>query len=486
VPLLLHLKNSTAENLTRWDFPQNFVFGAASAAYQYEGAANEGGREPSIWDTFSHKPGNILDGSNGDVATDEYHKFREDIQLMKNMGLDAYRFSISWSRLLHAQGHYNQEGLDYYNALIDGLKQAGIEPYITLYHWDLPQSLEDSMEGWLNPKIVEKFAEYAEACFKAFGDRVKNWITLNEPSTATMGGYAGGGQAPGRCSTCSKGNSLTEPYIVAHHMILSHAKAARIYKEKYQAEQGGRIGITLDCFWYEPYSATDPSDVAAATRMIDFKLGWFLNPLVFGDYPSSMRRLLNNRLPTFTAAQHLELQNSLDFVGVNYYTARYVRASFLNNVTSANDDPQVEQLVSRNGVQIGPRAASGWLYIAPWGLEKLLNYIKVNYENPVIFITENGRDEPNNSSLSLEQALQDNGRIQYYNDHFRYLLAAIRDGVDVRGFFAWSLLDNFEWSIGYTVRFGLHFVDYNDQQKRYPKASALWYKDFLQKNISTV
>ncbi|RXH99529.1 hypothetical protein DVH24_021331 [Malus domestica] len=395
---------STA-SLNRSSFPSGFVFGSASASYQYEGAWDEGGKGPSIWDNFTHQyPEKIIDGSNGDVADDQYHRYKEDVKIMKDMGLDAYRFSISWSRLLpngKLSGGVNKEGVQYYNNLINELLNKGVTPYATIFHWDLPQALEEEYGGFLNRQIVNHFRDYAELCFKLFGDRVKHWITLNEPYTFITFGYASGELAPGRCSAwqnsnCTGGDSATEPYIVAHHFLLAHAHAVKVYKTKYQASQEGVIGITL------------------ATN-------WFMEPLTSGQYP------------------HTEL----------------------------------------NGVPIGPLAASSWLAVYPKGIREILLYAKHKYNNPLIYITENGLDEFDDPTLSLPQSLNDTHRIDYHYHHLDYLRKAINDGVNVKGYFAWSLLDNFEWASGYTLRFGFVYIDYNDGLKRHPKLSASWFKCFL-------
>ncbi|EFJ34023.1 hypothetical protein SELMODRAFT_167232 [Selaginella moellendorffii] len=484
------LENGAAP-LSRSSFPDGFVFGTAASAYQFEGAFQEGGRKPSIWDTFSHSSaGKIKDGSNGDIAVDQYHRFKasyffrpiDDTKLMKDMNMDAYRFSISWSRAF-PDDKVNPEGIAYYNSIIDSLKQAGIEPYITLYHWDLPEALHLS-GGWLNSSISEKYAAYAEACFEAFGDRVKNWMTFNEPYTFATRGYSEGAHAPGRCTGCKfGGNSLTEPYIVTHNVLLSHAAAVKIYREKFQEKQGGKIGIALDTHWFEPFSDS-PEDAAAAERRLDYKLGWFLSPIMFGKYPRSMRLHLGPRLPVFTSKQRREIRGSIDFMGLNHYTSRYVQDDPADVATNSEMDPAALSLGNRNGVLIGPQAGSKWLYVVPWGMEKLLKYIKARYNPPEIFITENGVDELNDPSISLEQALQDQLRIDYYNEYLKYMLAAMRDGVNVRAYFAWSFSDNFEWEIGYTSRFGIYYVDYSDNLKRYPKKSALWFKQMLARNAS--
>ncbi|WJX66916.1 Beta-glucosidase 12 [Trifolium repens] len=479
--------------LNRNSFPEGFIFGTASSAYQYEGAANVGGRGPSIWDAFTHNyPGKIEDRSNGDVAIDEYHRYKEDVELMKDINMDAYRFSISWSRILpkgRLDGGVNKEGIKYYNNLINELLAKGLQPFVTLFHWDLPQTLEEEYSGFLSPNIVNDFRDYAELCFKLFGDRVKHWITLNEPWSFAKHAYAEGIFAPGRCSpwlnlNCTGGDSATEPYIVAHNQLLAHALAVNVYKTKYQASQKGKIGITLVSDWVMPLYDTE-LDHQAAQRAMDFIFGWFMDPLTFGDYPSSMRSLVGSRLPKFSTYQAKLVRGSFDFIGVNYYTSTYAtNAPELSDaMPSYTTDPLVILTQERNGIPIGPTAASFWMAIYPKGIRELLLYTKTKYNNPLIYITENGMDELDDPTLSLEKALEDKIRVDYYYNHLYYLQTAIEDGVNVKGYFAWSLIDNFEWSSGYTMRFGLYFVDYNNGIKRYPKMSAIWFKNFLQHKI---
>ncbi|KAF3449150.1 hypothetical protein FNV43_RR09878 [Rhamnella rubrinervis] len=360
--------NYDTASLNRSSFPAGFIFGTASSAYQYEGAVREGGRGPSIWDTYSHQhPEKIKDGSNGDVAIDSYHRWKS-----------------KWG--------VNKEGINYYNNLINELIANGLKPFVTLFHWDLPQALEDEYGGFLSPHIVYLFREFAEVCYKEFGDRVKHWITFNEPLAYAFGGYASGMFPPGRCSSwqqlnCSAGDSGTEPYIATHHMLLAHAAAVELYKIKYQASQKGSIGITL------------------------------VSP----------------------GLCHIRRQN----------TTEMLQCEHLISILDAE----------RNGIPIGPKVSAKLTFISK-GIRDLLLYIKTKYHNPLIYITENGVDEFNDPKLSLEEALVDNQRIDYHYRHLYYLRRAIKDGANVKGYFAWSLLDNFEWTSGYTVRFGINYVDY--------------------------
>ncbi|XP_040993617.1 beta-glucosidase 17-like isoform X1 [Juglans microcarpa x Juglans regia] len=477
------------EGLDRRDFPAGFVFGSGSSAYQYEGAAYQHGKGTSIWDTFTRMhPDKIIDNSTGDVAEDFYYRFKEDVALMKEVGLDSFRFSISWSRVLpkgKLSGGINPEGVRYYNELIDELLCNDIKPFITLFHWDLPQALEDEYGGFLSTKIVNEYHDYADFCFKQFGDRVKHWATFNEPNTFSSEGYATGNTAPGRCSTyegnCAAGNSATEPYVVAHNILLSHATAVKLYREKYQASQMGDIGITVSTFWMVPKYQTDASTKAAA-RALDFAFGWFVNPVTCGDYPESMRALVGNRLPNFTEAESNMLKGSFNFLGVNYYTARYADDSTSSSCVNLiyTTDSHVNLTTEKDGIPIGEPTSTSWLYIYPRGIQELTLYVKRNFCNPPIFITENGFIDVNNSSLRIEDFLSDSSRLKYIRLHLSSLLNAIKDGVDVKGYYIWSFLDDFEWELGYTLRLGINYVDFKNGLRRYMKHSALWFKDFLQ------
>ncbi|CAL9026051.1 unnamed protein product [Prunus brigantina] len=483
--------------LNRADFDSlvpDFIFGAATSSYQVEGAANEDGRGPSIWDSFTHNhPEKITDRSNGDVAIDEYHRYKEDVEIIKNMSMEVYRFSISWSRVLpNGTGQPNPKGIEYYNNLINEILKKGMKPYVTLFHWDLPQALQEKYGGFLSPLIVDDFKAYVELCYKEFGDRVLYWVTANEPYTVSNHGYAIGVHAPGRCSywydqTCLGGNSAIEPYLVTHHQLLAHVAAVKLYKDKYQACQKGVIGITVNTYWFVPTSKAK-HDIDAAFRALDFMFGWqvFMDPLISGDYPHSMRSLVGKRLPKFTDEESKLLKGSYDFIGINYYSARYASAYPVDykipTPPSYMTDAYVNVTTEFNGVPIGPQAASDWLYIYPKGLYDLILYTKEKYNNPIMYITENGVDEFNNNKIPLQIALKDPDRSYYYYQHLCYLQAAIKEGANVQGYLAWSILDNFEWNSGYTVRFGINYVDYANGLKRYPKDSMQWFQNFLKRS----
>ncbi|KAL4323885.1 hypothetical protein GQ457_11G028470 [Hibiscus cannabinus] len=360
---------------------------------------------------------------------------QEDALVLRDLGVDAYRFSIPWTRILPngtLSGGINQEGIDHYNTLIDELIKIGVKPFVTLLHFDLPQALEDKYGTYLNRSIVEDFKNYAEICFKAYGDRVKHWITINEPFIVAKYGYTAGNAPPGRCSDrreCAFGNSATEPYIAIHNLLLAHATAARLYKDKYQAEQGGVIGMSNVAQYYEPYSYT-LADRKAARRAMEFDLGWFMEPLVRGQYPPIMQKLVKDRLPVFTEEYKELIKGSFDFIGLNYYTSRYSkniptypRGAPLSLFT----DPRVNITAEKNGVLIGPKAeGSGILYIYPRGLYKILNFVKKHYgEDIAIYISENGVSQKRNDIIPINQVLSDEHRIEYVQKHLQQISKAI-------------------------------------------------------------
>lgn len=484
---------AAASRLDRNAFHSEFMFGTASSAYQYEGAVREDGKGPSTWDALTHMPGRIKDGSNGDVAVNQYHKYLEDIEIMASVGLDAYRFSISWSRILpDGKGEINMAGIEYYNNLIDALLQNGIQPFVTLFHFDLPKALEDSYGGWLNPQIIKDFEAYAEICFKEFGDRVKYWATMNEPNLFVPLGYTVGIFPPTRCSVfhrnsaCITGNfSSSEPYLAAHHVLLAHASAVEKYREKYQKIQGGSIGLVMSAPWYEPLEDSF-EDRSAVDRILSFNHRWFLDPIVFGDYPPEMRERVGSRLPTISSELSAKLRGSFDYIGINHYTTLYATSTPTlspDNTESLYPDSMVYLTAERRGVPIGERTGMDGLFVVPRGIQKIVEYVKELYDNPAIIITENGYAESKDSSSTLQESLNDTKRITFHGDCLSYLAAAVKNGSDVRGYFVWSLLDNFEWAFGYTIRFGLYHVDFfSDQKIRYPKLSAHWFTQFLQHN----
>ncbi|CCM00730.1 uncharacterized protein FIBRA_02770 [Fibroporia radiculosa] len=443
--------------------PSDFVWGYATASYQIEGSASTGGRGPSIWDTFCKIPGKIRDGSSGDVSTDSYRLWKEDVALLKSYGVNAYRFSLSWSRIIPLGGRddpVNEEGIAFYKGLIQELLDNGITPYVTLYHWDLPQGLHDRYGGWLNKtEIVQDYVNYAKVCFTAFGDLVQNWITHNEPWCISCLGYQKGVFAPGH-------KSNTEPWIVAHNLILAHAYAVKLYRDSFKASQGGQIGITLDCHWLMPYDDS-PENTEAVQRGLAFKLGRFAGPIYEGAYPSRVKEKIGDRLPEFTADEIAVVKGSSDFFGLNTYTSQIVQ--------DGGDDETSGYVkighTRADGTQLGTQAHVAWLQSYPPGFRKLLNYLWETYKKP-IYITENGFAAKNENILPLEVVLHDKDRVEYFEGYANAMLEAVHeDGVSVKGYFGWSLLDNFEWADGYETRFGVTYVDYATQ-KRYPKDSA--------------
>lgn len=429
-----------------------FYWGAATAAYQIEGATDEDGRGPSIWDTFSSVPGKIAHNDTGNVADDSYHMILEDVSLLKSLGVNSYRFSFSWTRILpQGTGEINQAGVDHYNRVLDALEDADIEPFVTLYHWDLPQALEDRYDGLLGVEFVNDFTAFADVCFRLFGDRVRHWITINEPWTVSYLAYGAGAFAPGRCSDrarCSAGNSATESYIAGHNLLNAHAAVVALYRSKYKRIQHGLIGITLNLDWVEPYRAEDPEDVLAAERRREFVLGWFADPVFFGHYPPSMVSLVGDRMPTFTQEQSRLLKGSLDFLGLNHYSTKYIIHRFPgglaqnphldvhmfdkdNNGNSASlaevldaldanpawvsDQLTLETKYNPQGELIGPQGASAWLNMVPQGFYELIMWTHRRYnladlDKPWIYITENGCDAPGEETTPLPAVLEDTFR----------------------------------------------------------------------------
>lgn len=455
-------------------FPTDFVWGTATSSYQIEGAALQDGRSWSIWDAFAHTPERTHNQENGDIACDHYNRYKEDVKLMADLGLKAYRFSISWSRIQpDGQGAINQKGIQFYNNLIDELLKYGITPWVTLYHWDLPLALQTEKDGWLNPEIADYFSNYADICFKHFGDRVKNWTTLNEPWVVAILGYGEGVFAPGR-------KSKNEPYQAAHQLLRSHGKAVHIYRTKYQSTQKGQIGINNNCDWREPLT-NSKADKEAAQRSLEFFLGWFADPIYFGDYPKVMRDRVGDRLPKFTKEDVELIKGSSDYFGLNHYTGLYASNVDQNATTQkqvyGNGGIYEDQFVQLTTDPEWKMTTMNWA-ILPWGCRKLLQWISDRYGNPPLYITENG--------CALDDTLEngevkDTVRKEFIESYLAAGHKAIENGVNLKGYFVWSFMDNFEWALGYSKRFGIHFVDYKTL-KRTPKNSALWYKETIKNN----
>ncbi|KAF1926183.1 glycoside hydrolase family 1 protein [Didymella exigua CBS 183.55] len=460
--------------------PKDFLWGFATASYQIEGAPAEDGRGDSIWDTFCRIPGKIAGGESGDVACDSYHRTGEDIALLKQLGAKSYRFSLSWSRIIPLGGRndpVNQKGIDHYVKFAKDLRAAGIEPMITLFHWDLPEGLDKRYGGLLNKEeFVKDFENYARVCFKAFGSTVKLWITFNEPWCSSILGYSTGLFAPGRTSDRSKskdGDSSREPWIVGHNFLLAHGAAVKAYRDDFKKQDGGQIGITLNGDWTEPWDPEDPKDREACDRKIEFSICWFGDPIYFGKYPDSMRKQLGDRLPEFTPEEAALVQGSNDFYGMNHYCANYIKHK---DTEPELDDfaGNLEMLMqNKKGEWIGPETQSVWLRPMPLGFRKLIKWLSDRYGGPTFYVTENGTSLKGENELPLEELLNDEFRVEYFRGYVGALADAhALDGVDVRGYSAWSLMDNFEWAEGYTTRFGVTYVDYKGGQKRHPKKSA--------------
>ncbi|MCJ1309633.1 hypothetical protein MMC25_003293 [Agyrium rufum] len=461
----------------------DFLWGFATASYQIEGAPTEDGRGPSIWDTFCKIPGKIADASSGDVACDSYHRSAEDIELLKSIGSKGYRFSLSWSRIIPLGGRndpVNEKGLKYYLDLVDMLHAAGITPMITLFHWDLPDELDKRYGGLLNKKeFVADFTNYARVVFKAFGSKVKYWITFNEPWCSSILGYSTGLFAPGHTSDRSKssvGDSSREPWTVGHNILVAHGSAVKVYREEFKAQDGGIIGITLNGDWVEPYDPESKDDIAACERKLEFSIAWLSDPIYHGRYPASMIEQLGDRLPTWDDEDIALVKGSNDFYGMNHYCANYIRDLASQGVKPPPEDflGNLETLfVNKNGEKIGPDTQSFWLKPNAPGFRKLLKWISDRNGKPTIYVTENGTSLLGENDMPREQILEDNFRLGYFRDYIGAMAQAVgEDGVDCRGYMAWSLMDNFEWAEGYETRFGVTYVDYEGGQKRYPKKSA--------------
>lgn len=473
-------------------------------SYQVEGAVEQDGRGPSIWDTFCQIPGKIADGSSGAVACDSYNRTADDIALLRQLGARAYRFSLSWSRIIPLGGRHdpvNPAALAHYARFVDDLLAAGITPFVTLYHWDLPDALEQRYGGLRNKdEFPLDFERYARVVFAAL-PRCKYWITFNEPWCSSILGYSTGYFAPGRTSDRAKspvGDSAREPWLVGHNLLLAHGRAVKAYRDDFQPRDQGRIGITLNGDATYPWDPEDPADVEAAERKIEFAISWFADPIYLGDYPASMRAQLGDRLPQWAPDEIALVRGSNDFYGMNHYTANYIRHKPASP-PPADDDflGHLDTLFySKAGECVGPETQSFWLRPNPRGFRELLVWLSRRYGFPDIYVTENGTSIKGENDMALAQILEDDFRADYFDGYVRAMAQAAReDGVKVRGYLAWSLMDNFEWAEGYETRceltlssyskccdllliwseyqkVGVTYVDYANDQKRYPKKSA--------------
>jgi beta-glucosidase len=435
-------------------FPDGFLWGVATSAYQIEGAVRADGRGASIWDTFAHKRGMILNGDTGDIAADHYHRLEKDLDLLEQLGIQAYRFSIGWPRVQPVgEGALNPKGLDFYRRLLDGLGQRGIESMVTLYHWDLPQALEDD-GGWLNRDTAQRFADYAGLMVEQFGELATRWVTLNEPWCSAFLGYYEGRFAPGH-------RSYDEAYTAAHHLLLAHGMGLAAVRA---ASPAAEVGITCNLADIAAAGAGDDA-AAQAADMEENRL--FLDPVFLGRYPDDAPELMRNAHLVLDGDLDL-IAAPLDFFGLNYYVRETVAADDNEPNRGWRRTPPTGTLTSKGDG------------IAPDGLTKVLQRTQREYApNLPIYITESGA--PYNDYIDPEGRVNDPERIDYLAAHFAAARAAIDSGVDLRGYFVWSLLDNFEWDSGYAIRFGIVFVDYSTQ-RRIPKSSALWYRDVIRAN----
>jgi beta-glucosidase len=453
---------TSTESTASLEFPPGFLVGTATASYQIEGAVHEGGRGESIWDRFAHTPGRILNGDTGDVSADHYHRYREDIALMAELGLGAYRFSLAWPRLQpDGKGRLSADGVEFYERLIEELLRVGIRPWVTLYHWDLPQALEDR-GGWPARDTAMRFAEYAVAAHERLGDRVADWTTLNEPWCSAFLGYASGHHAPGRTDAAAAVRA-------AHHLLLGHGIAVAAMR---QARPEQRYGLTLNLY---PVTAAsdDPRDADAARQVDGLCNRLFLDPVLRGQYPDDVRADLTPIAGSDVVADGDEgtIAVPLDFLGVNYYSRHVVRAA---RPDQPNDGARREPAwvgADVEKVDTGkPKTKMGW-EIDPSGMLEVLRRLTDEYDAPPLYITENGAAF--DDEVAPDGQVHDVDRVRFLDDHFGAARQAIDDGVDLRGYFVWSLLDNFEWAWGYDRRFGIIHVDFATQQ-RTVKDSGRW------------
>ncbi|MBR7745758.1 GH1 family beta-glucosidase [Undibacterium baiyunense] len=442
-------------NVTRMDFPSNFVWGCSTSSFQIEGAALTDGRVPSIWDTFCAKPGAIRDGSDGSVACDHYHRWPEDLDIAKQLGVNAYRFSIAWPRIITEPGGVpNQQGLDFYSRLVDGMLERGLQPWATLYHWDLPQYLQN-LGGWENRSTIDAYLSYVDVMTRHLGDRVKHWITHNEPWCTAMHGNWDGMHAPGK-------KDFKVALQVAHHVMVSHGLAAPIIRANVTESS---VGIALSLHPLRAASKNE-EDQEAMQRHDGLRNRWFLDPLFGLGYPLDIQAHCAEYLPEMLPGDMDAIAVPIDFLGVNYY--------FPETISAAPQNPplhtELKLLADRE------RTGFGW-EVAPDGMQELLCRIKQDYPSIPIYLTENGSSYDDH--LDQDGQIQDTSRRNYFIRHLDALKQARQSGVDVRGYFAWSLIDNFEWAEGYLRRFGMVYVDFATQVRTI-KQSGYWFRDFLQ------
>lgn len=433
--------------MTPYRFPSTFLWGAATAAYQIEGAWNSDGKGESIWDRFSHAPGCIHKGETGDIACDHYHRYQQDVAFMRKLGLKAYRFSISWPRLIPAgRGVINPAGLDFYDRLVDSLLSANIEPFATLYHWDLPQALHEQ-GGWPNRETCYAFADYTALAVRRLGDRIRHWATFNEPGVVAWDGYRVGAHAPGIKDTKAA-------LQVSHNLLVAHGLAAQAIRS---IDPHLEVGMVLNLWPADPASDS-LEDVLAAELAWQLNQTWYLDAIFRACYPVTAWNAAGSEAPVVQPGDMALIAQRLDFLGVNFYSRNLVSAA--GQITPVSGSEYTEM---------------GWEVHAP-ALRRLLVRLKNDYPVPPIYITENGAAFADH--LTPEGQVHDPRRLSYLREHFIQTRLAMQDGVDVRGYFVWSLFDNFEWAHGYSKRFGLYYVDYATQQ-RILKDSGKWYSSVI-------
>jgi len=441
-------------------FPNNFMWGAAASSYQIEGAWNEDGKGESIWDRFCSRPGQVANGDTGEIACDHYHRWKEDVNLLKELGVKAYRFSVSWPRVLPGgHGQANPRGLAFYERLVDALLEASITPMLNLYHWDLPQELQDA-GGWPARITTDRFAEYSDLMFRTLGDRVPYWVTFNEPWVISFLGYANGQMAPGI-------SDHTQAYQTAHNLLVAHGKAVQAFRTR---GLKGQIGIVLNTEYPVPESESQP-DVDACRRFFEQYVTLFADPLFRGCYPAMLMDWIGPAAPKIEPGDLELIRQPLDFMGMNYYTSRKVGYDSAGGHLKARVSPLTMPMSGYTDV--------GW-GIYPAGLTAMLRHYSETYPGlPPLFISENGaaaNDVPDEKGF-----VADWERVAYLRAHIQAASDAIAAGVDLRGYFVWSLMDNFEWAEGYRPRFGIVRVNYETQQ-RIPKQSFAWYKQVIAEN----
>ena len=485
-PLFSNVSNS---------LPIDFIWGYASSAPQVEGAVDVDGKSPSQWDVFSNRKGAIIDGTTPNTTINEYQRWEETVELLKMSGANAYRFSIAWSRLIPEalQGSpINQKAVNHYNNLIDKLIKNGITPMITLFHYDAPQVLVDTYESVLNTdRFSEDFVYFADTSFRLFGDRVKHWATFNEPISSCILGYGNGMHAPGYGIMNFHLNFSWQLLRCGHTLLIAHAKAVQLYRSKYQLVQKGFITMVCNIQFGEPITL-EPINVNAAQMYIDFSYGWFADSIHFGDYPESFKNHFKYFIPKFSSEEKELLKMSYDYVGVNQYTTTYIGHSRFKfpykdpDMISANPlFPFVSLHFNLQGQFIGNgKAASTWLFSVPWGMTKSLEYIQKRYDDPDIYIMENGFSVPEENHLPMYEVVHDVQRIYFFQDYLNAIQVAMKQsGVKVKAYIAWTLTDNFEWNSGFTTPFGVTKMDL-ETGKRYVKDSAYYLKNYFRHAIS--